>query len=98
MRARLKIVPASDHALLGAYVRSIRVKAGLSQLELSQALHVPQSFISKIERGERQMQLIEFVLVCRQLGLEPAAALATFLEDLPVLSTLSTARVSRLPK
>ena len=95
MRARLKVVSASDHALLGAFIRALRIRSGISQRDLAGALNVPQSFISKIERGERQMQLIEFVLVCRQLGHEPADSLRTFLEDLPVLSTLSTARVKR---
>ncbi len=72
------------------------MKAGASQRELSQGLGLPQSFISKVERGERQLQVVEFVLLCRWLKLNPAEALDSFLSELPILSTLAKpARVKR---
>jgi len=83
---------------MGAFIRSMRLKAGASQRELSESVGQPQSFISKVERGERQLQVIEFVLICRWLNVDPVGALAAFLDDLPVLSTLSKpTRVKRKP-
>jgi transcriptional regulator with XRE-family HTH domain len=99
VRARHKVVPASEQALLGAYLRKVRLKAGISQREVAVGLDLPQSFMSKVERGERQLQVVEFVLICRLLGLNPAQAISDFLESLPVLSALSeSSRVRRKPK
>lgn len=70
-------------------MRKVRLQSGVSQRELSAGLGLPQSFISKVERGERQLQVVEFVLICRWLGVDPASTLQQFLSDLPVLSTLA---------
>lgn len=90
------MVPAGEHALLGAFVRKLRMESGASQRELSEGLGLPQSFISKVERGERQLQVVEFVLICRWLKVDPATTLQTFLNELPMLSTMaSPTRVRR---
>ena len=77
-------------------MRSVRLKTGRSQGDVSDRLGFPQSFLSKVERGDRQLQLVEFVLICRELGVSPTETLGTYLDSLPVLSLLgSTARVKR---
>ena len=48
-----------------------RKKANLTQAELSSRLKRPQSFVSKYERGERRLDVIEFVVVARALGVDP---------------------------
>lgn len=53
-----------------------RNKSGLTQLDLALKLERPQSFVSKVERGERKLDLVEF--------LDFAAAL-----DLNVTDTIS---------
>ena len=35
-------------------------KAGLTQAELSSLLNRPQSFVSKYERGQRRLDVVEF--------------------------------------
>jgi hypothetical protein len=35
----------------------------------------PQSFVSKYESGERQLDVLEFVGVCKALGIHPAQVL-----------------------
>jgi transcriptional regulator with XRE-family HTH domain len=49
-----------------------RKRAALTQAELSARLRRPQSFVSKYERGERRLDVIEFGQVARALGIEPA--------------------------
>ena len=40
-------------------LRSARLQAGLTQIQASKKLRKPQSYISKIERGERKIEAIE---------------------------------------
>jgi len=42
-----------------AKLRSARLEAGLTQVEASKKLKKPQSYLSKIERGERKIEAIE---------------------------------------
>ena len=44
-----------------------RRAAGLTQVALAKKLGRPQSFISKVERGERRLDVIEFLEVARAL-------------------------------
>ena len=53
-----------------------RKSAGLTQVELAQKLKRPQSFVSKYERGERRLDVVEFLDVSRVLNLDSAAVLA----------------------
>lgn len=48
-----------------------RKKSGLTQTELSLRLKRQQSFVSKYERGERRLDVIEFGEVARALGINP---------------------------
>jgi len=40
-------------------LRTARLEAGLTQVEASKKLKKPQSYLSKIERGERKIEAIE---------------------------------------
>ncbi len=48
--------------------------AGLTKVQVAQRLKRPQSFVSKYENGERQLDVIEFIAVCRAIGV-PASVL-----------------------
>ncbi len=48
-----------------------RKKADLSQSQLAAKLSRPQSFVSKYERGERRLDVVEFEQVAQALGIEP---------------------------
>ena len=48
-----------------------RVSTGLTQQDVAKRLTKPQSFVSKYESGERRLDVVEFLLVARALGLEP---------------------------
>jgi len=52
-----------------------RKEAGLSQAELADKLGRPQSFVSKYERGERRLDVVEFLAVLEALGVKPGTIL-----------------------
>ncbi len=53
-----------------------RRAAGLTQVELAKKLRRPQSFVSKVERGERRLDIVEFLEVARALKVDPERLLA----------------------
>ena len=46
-------------------MRELRERAGLTQEELAEKLDRPQSFVSKIESGERRLDIVELEEVCK---------------------------------
>jgi predicted transcriptional regulator len=56
------------------YFTDLMVKArqdmGVTQAELAKLLEKPQSFVSKYEKGERRLDVIEFVTVCKALKVD----------------------------
>jgi len=59
-----------------------RKKANLSQVELALRLKRPQSFVSKYERGERRLDVIEFRQVAVALGIDPIRLLRKLYEEI----------------
>lgn len=55
-----------------------RKSAGLTQVELAVRLKRPQSFVSKYERGERRLDLVEFGEVATAIGINPTKFLSKF--------------------
>jgi len=60
------------------FIASVRKAADMTQAELAARLGKPQSFVSKVERGERRLDVIEFCQVAEALGREPAEMLREF--------------------
>lgn len=50
-------------------LKETRFKKDLTQVELAKKLGVPQSFVSKYESGERQLDVLELRQICQQLGI-----------------------------
>jgi transcriptional regulator with XRE-family HTH domain len=67
LREKVLRTPKERAALLKT-LRSMRVKAGLSQAQVAAALRVPQSLVSKYESGERRLDFLELRAVCSALG------------------------------
>ena len=57
-----------EYRLFLATLKDFRQKAGLSQIELAAKLDQSQSFVSKCERGERRIDLVQLRLFCQAFG------------------------------
>jgi transcriptional regulator with XRE-family HTH domain len=52
-------------------LKEARVAAGLRQLDVADALGRPQSYVAKIESGERKVDFVEVLDLCAVIGLDP---------------------------
>ena len=73
----------AQEALVAALVRA-RKGAGLSQAAVAQSLRCQQSLIARIESGERRIDLVEFVILCRAFGIDPSHVLQEVSPLIPV--------------
>lgn len=56
------------------HMRRLRLAADLTQVQLAQRLHVDQPNVSKIERGERYVDVLFYLDWCRACGIDPGTA------------------------
>jgi transcriptional regulator with XRE-family HTH domain len=56
---------------LGRRVRAYRVERGLSQEKLAEKAHVHRTYVGSLERGERNVALINIVRLADALGIDP---------------------------
>jgi len=54
---------------LSSHLAEARAAAGLTQAQVAARLKRPQSFVSKYENGERQLDVVEFIAVCKAIGI-----------------------------
>ena len=52
-----------------------RERAGLTLRDFAKILRIHHSIIGKIEKGERRIDVIEFIRYCDALGADPHAAI-----------------------
>jgi transcriptional regulator with XRE-family HTH domain len=64
-----------DYNALRSLLREVRVRAGLTQVEMGDALGVGQSYVSKLERGENFVDVLLFARWCQVCGIQPGTTL-----------------------
>jgi transcriptional regulator with XRE-family HTH domain len=56
--------------LFGRCIREYRVKKGLSQEDLAELCGLHRTYISDVERGERNVSLVNIEKICEALGVK----------------------------
>ncbi len=64
-----KSIYSREYRAVTRLLKKAREKAGVTQVELAEALGQSQSFVSKCERGERRLDVIQLRTLCHTLGL-----------------------------
>ena len=86
----------SSYQTLLALIRDLRERAGVTQLALAESLGNTQTFISKIERGERRIDVVELIEICEALGVDPVAALREYVQRRSVLGSKGSKLTRRM--
>jgi transcriptional regulator with XRE-family HTH domain len=63
-----KTVHTRDYAVLLKLLRGMRRAAGVTQVQLAERIGERQSHLSKMERGEVRLDLIQVRTICHALG------------------------------
>ena len=72
----MKHLRSAKHRALIAVIVERRRAAGLTQRQLTAKLNRSNSFVWKIEAGERQVNVLEFIEIARALGVKASALMA----------------------
>ena len=78
----MKSVFTDEYKVFLRRLVSARREAELTQQELASRLNRPQSFVSKYERRERRLDVLEFVIVCHVLKVDACSIIREVEESL----------------
>lgn len=73
--ARMTSVYSNDYQKVIKSLREARINNRITQEELASAFSRPQSFVAKVESGERRLDVVEFIRYCRVVNVDPASIL-----------------------
>ena len=73
-----KTIYTREYTVLLRLLVERRQRSGLTQSELAKKLGLTQSTVSKFERGDRRLDVIQLRTICAQLGV----SLSEFVADL----------------
>lgn len=73
----------SENKTLVAFLVKARKAGQLTQAQLAERLGKTQQYVSRYEKGDRRVDLLEFIVIARGLGVAPDRLLAQLLRKLP---------------
>lgn len=78
----MKSIFSVEYSIFCELLRDLRLQKGLTQMQLSTALGMAQSFVSKYEMGERRLDFVEVSRICDELGIGIEAFARTYVKAL----------------
>lgn len=73
-----KFIYTQRHQKLLSLLKGARKSKSLTQAQVAERIGRPQSFVAKYERGERRLDLLEFLEIAHAIEFDPHE----FLDDL----------------
>jgi transcriptional regulator with XRE-family HTH domain len=74
-------VHREEYAKLRQALVAARESAGVTQAALARRLGRSQSFVAKYELGDRRLDVVDYLAVCRELGVDPSHLLRLVVSD-----------------
>jgi len=68
------------YEFLRSELKKARLESSILQKDLAKTLKKPQSYISKVESGERSLDVIEFLSYTNALGINPSKWVKRFID------------------
>tara|TARA_R110001592_G_scaffold180284_1_gene422509 strand:- start:322 stop:573 length:252 start_codon:yes stop_codon:yes gene_type:complete len=63
-----KSLHSKENQALTAWLKKRREASGLTMRQLASIMGVQHTFVSKVEQRERRLDVVEYLLYCRALG------------------------------
>lgn len=73
-----KSIYTEEYEVVLELLRQLREQSGITQVELAEKLGQSQSYVSKVERGDRRLDVVQLRTICHTLG----GTLPKFIDDL----------------
>ncbi len=86
-----KSISSQDYRIFLRELRAARRRSGVTQAEVARRISETQSFVSKCERGERRLDVVELRSFCRAFG----ASVTDFVRDLEAILADNPTRKAR---
>jgi transcriptional regulator with XRE-family HTH domain len=83
-----KSIHSAQYRVFLKALRDARRLAGLTQIDLAQRVGETQSFVSKCERGERRIDVVELRAFCVALGINLKQFVGMLERKLPKAGTM----------
>ncbi len=64
-----KSIYTDVYAMVLRLLKEARERAGITQVDLAKRLELTQSFVSKIERGDRRLDIVQLRTLCQVYGM-----------------------------
>lgn len=77
------VLRSDGHLALTSALKQARLDAGLTQAELASRVGRTQSFVAKIEAGERRIDVVEMIVLARILRADPTEMVKTIKRVVP---------------
>ncbi len=76
---------AASEALAAAVV-DLRNAAGMTQRQLAEAVGREQNYIARIEKAQRRVDLVEWVILCSACKVDPVAEISKLVQRIKSLT------------
>jgi transcriptional regulator with XRE-family HTH domain len=67
-----------NQIIFGQRIRKLRLKRGMTIAELSKLAHIHPSYTADVERGERNLSLLNILKLAAALGVHPSKLFVKF--------------------
>lgn len=71
-----KTIYSNNYLKLIEWLKASRQEKELSMRDLAEILDVSHSWVGKIEQGERRLDVLEYVRLCKALGIDASKGLS----------------------
>ena len=68
-----KSIYSDEYSKFLELFKTTRIKSGITQEQLAELVNETQSFISKCERGERRIDIIELIQLLKAMEVSPTS-------------------------